>query len=102
MGQPLPLLSARVGGLEFTDKAIFFMRTNKGGGRRGARSRLVPIARLFQRRMLWMSGAAHKFLKSKDHKKSMAQAKQKEKNKQGEDNGEDSESDYDEELIHEV
>ena len=30
-------------------KCFFFLRTNKGGGKHDERSRLVPIARLFQR-----------------------------------------------------
>ena len=45
-------------------KRFFFLRTNKGGGRAKKRSRLVPIARLFQRRILWLSGLAEKHLLS--------------------------------------
>ena len=43
-------------------KRFFFLRTNKGGGKNTSRSRLIPIARLFQRRILWLSGLAEKFL----------------------------------------
>ena len=44
---------------------ILFRRTNKGGGRgNGTRPRLLPIGRLMQRRMLWMSGVAEKILDS--------------------------------------
>ena len=43
-------------------KRFFFLRTNKGGGKNTSRSRLIPIARLFQRRLLWLSGLAEKFL----------------------------------------
>ena len=43
-------------------KQFFFLCTNKGGGKNTSRSRLIPIARLFQRRLLWLSGLAEKFL----------------------------------------
>ena len=43
-------------------KRFFFLCTNKGGGRHSTRTRLIPIACLFQRRILWMSGLAEIFL----------------------------------------
>ena len=45
-------------------KRFFFLCTNKGGGKSTKRSRLLPIARLFQRRILWLSGIAEKHLAS--------------------------------------
>ena len=47
-------------------KKFFFLRTNKGGGKSDNRSRLLPIARLFQRQLLWISGFADKFLSHED------------------------------------
>ena len=49
----------RLGGIECLDKALFFRRTKKGGRHSGGlmttlKSKLVPIARLVQRRMLWV------------------------------------------------
>ena len=38
------------------------LRTNKGDGKGTRRSRIIPIARLFQRRLLWLSGLAKKFM----------------------------------------
>jgi hypothetical protein len=35
-------------------KAFFFRRTNRGGGNKGERSKLLPIARLLQRRLMWL------------------------------------------------
>ena len=45
-------------------KLFFFRRTNKGGGKHKTRSRLDPIASLIQRRLLWMSGLAEKFVRN--------------------------------------
>jgi hypothetical protein len=35
-------------------KAFFFRRTNRGGGNRGDKSKLVPIGKLLQRRLMWL------------------------------------------------
>ena len=37
-------------------KTTFFRRTNRGGTQNSMRSKLVPVARVFQRRLLWLSG----------------------------------------------
>ena len=42
-------------------KTFFFRRTGRGGGH-GFRSKLKPIARWLQRRVLWMSGMAYEKL----------------------------------------
>lgn len=41
-------------GLNALLKAVFFRRTSRGGGRK--KSRLKPIARWLQRRMMWLIG----------------------------------------------
>eukprot|EP00978_Attheya_sp_CCMP212_P043783 scaffold291542_cov56-Attheya_sp.AAC.1 len=35
-------------------KAFFFPRTNRGGGNQNEKSKLVPIAKLLQRRLMWL------------------------------------------------
>jgi hypothetical protein len=35
-------------------KSFFFRRTNRGGSNRGDRSKLVPIGKLLQRRLMWL------------------------------------------------
>jgi hypothetical protein len=35
-------------------KAFFFRRTNRGGGNQNEKSKLVPIAKLLQRRLMWL------------------------------------------------
>ena len=35
-------------------KAFFFRRTNRGGGDKNEKSKLVPIAKLLQRRLMWL------------------------------------------------
>lgn len=53
-------------------KYIFFRRTNIGGGKgkgKGVRSRLKPIGRFLQRRVLWMSGIADRILDEYDKDK---------------------------------
>ena len=52
--------------LNYLIKRFFFLRTNKGGGRSDKQLRLLPIARIFQRRILWLSGLADKHLASLD------------------------------------
>jgi hypothetical protein len=37
-------------------KSFFFRRTGRGGGRGGAKSKLKPLARWLQRRVLWLCG----------------------------------------------
>ena len=37
-------------------KSFFFWRTGRGGGRGGAKSKLKPLARWLQRRVLWLCG----------------------------------------------
>ena len=37
-------------------KTFYFRRTARGGARWGKRSRLAPIAKWLQRRMMWMLG----------------------------------------------
>ena len=62
MGKFESFFSARLGSIEYFDKILFFCRTNKGGNKSGAdpladervkKSKLVPIMRLVQRRLLW-------------------------------------------------
>ena len=60
--KPLQVFTTRLGVVELSHKTIFFLQTNKGGGKNTSRSQLIPIARLFQRRLLWLSGLAENFL----------------------------------------
>jgi hypothetical protein len=39
---------------ECIDKSFLFRRTNRGGGNKGERSKLVPIGRPLQRRLMWL------------------------------------------------
>ena len=41
-------------------KSFFFQRTSKGGGK--TKSKIYPMAKLIQRRVMWMSGIADKIL----------------------------------------
>ena len=47
-------------------KTIFFRRTNRGGTANTTRSKLIPVARVFQRRLLWLSGLADDVLDGKN------------------------------------
>jgi hypothetical protein len=45
-------------------KSFFFRRTGRGGGRGGAKSKLKPIARWLQRRVLWLCGLTNEELEA--------------------------------------
>ena len=47
---------------KFPYQAFFSLQTNKCGGQHTVRSHLIPIAQMFQRRIMWMSGLADRFL----------------------------------------
>jgi hypothetical protein len=47
-------------------KSFFFRRTNRGGSNRGDRSKLVPIGKLLQRRLMWLCNLTDDMFKNYD------------------------------------
>ena len=48
-------------------KTIYFRRTNRGGGsQNNTRSKLVPVARVLQQRLLWLFGLVDDALNGKN------------------------------------
>ena len=76
------------------------MKANKGGGQRGSRSQ-IPIARLLQRRMLWMSGLAQNYLESEERNRQERRRRRKLEANMSKVESSSDRSDY-EDLIHEV